>query len=349
MQQRSEQWKVNFRELNSLRNAAELSPGGGMGSLIERVSHNDIEFARSEFAINAARSPAEAFREFDRTSKIEMVPAGEFATLTRLMQQSRSVSIGHEVFEYRKASDAGRGQTSMSGQIGVKLDHVDYSYAGTVIPVHDIGFGRRWREVEGMRADGFDAMVDDSRESERELMRTIDNYLWYGNEDISFKGNSWLGMKADPTVVQSTLTVDLSSDSSNSDDIRAEVRKQRDVLYITNNCTNPLKLGVSREIMSRWEDQVDTNSGNMWTILDYIKRLRGIEEVYEDSRLVGNEIALYWLDADQGFHPVTGMGISTYQIPRMLPNDNFNFVKWAAVGFLARTDHANRKCALYGS
>ena len=199
-----------------------------------------------------------------------------------------------------------------------------------------------------MRAEGFDALVDDSRESERELMRTIENYMWDGDESINIKGNVWKGIKADPTVAQSSITTDLSASASTADAIRIEVRTQRDVLYIANNCTQPLKLGVSREIMSNWERPFSTNEGTFGTILDMVMRLRGISEVYEDSRLVGNQIVMYW-DDQQGFHPVVGMGMSTYATPRVNHNDDFRFIKWAAVGFLAKTDYEGRKCALYGS
>lgn len=295
---------------------------------------------------NAARTPAEAYREFDQTTKIEQVPAGEFATLTRLMGVSRSVSIGREVFEYRSASDAGRGQTSMSGQIGVKLDKVDHAYKGTPVPVHDTGFGRRWREMESMRAEGYDALVDDSRETERTLMRTIDNYLWDGDASVSLKGNTWLGIKNDPTVASATLAVDLSSSASAATDIRNEVQRVRDILYITNNCTEGLRLGVSREIMSNWERPFTVNDSLFGTIMDYVMQLRGITEIYEDSRLVGNQIMFAWM-SQQGFHPIAGMAMSTYAIPRQTHNADFNFVKWAAMGFLSKTDYSGRTCALY--
>lgn len=297
---------------------------------------------------NAGVSPADAYREFDTTSKIDTVPAGEFATLTRLMQKARSVSIGREVFEYRQVSDAGIGQTSMSGQIGIKQDHVDFKYAGTVVPVHDTAWKRRWREMESMRAEGYDVMVDESRESERTLMETINKYMWEGNAALSVKGNQWLGIKNDPTVAQYSLTVDLSANATTAEKIRDEVRAARDALYIDNNCTNQLRLGVSREILSNWERVFSTSEGIYGTIEDMVARLRGIAEIYEDSELTGNQIVLFW-DDQQGFHPVVGMGISSYAVPRVYHNDDFQFIKWAAVGFLAKTDYKGRKCALYGS
>ena len=297
---------------------------------------------------NAARTPAEAYREFDSTTKIEQAPRGEHALLTRMLQVARPVNIGKEVFEYRKSSDAGQGQTSMSGQIGVKLDHVDYKYGGTVVPVHDIGFGRRWREVESMRAEGFDALVDDSRETERQLMTVIGNYLWDGDANVSLKGNTWLGLRNDPTVATATLGVDLAASASTPEAIRNEFRRVRDILLITNNCSGNITLTISREIASNWERVFSNSDGTFGTIMDMIMKLRGVEEIVEDSKLVGNQLSMIYI-SQQGMHPIVGMGISTYAVVRPHHNDDFNYIKWAAVGFLAKNDYSGKTCALYGS
>lgn len=297
---------------------------------------------------NAGRTPADAYREFDPTTKIEMVPFGEHATLSRVMQKSRSVDIGKTLYEYRKSSDVDAGQSSMSGQTGVKMNHVDYNYGGAIIPIHDIGFGRQWRDMKAMQSEGFDALVDDARESERKLMTTIDKYMWNGNANLVVKGNKWLGLRNDPTVANATLGLDLALPASTATDIRDEVRRVRDILFITNNCTQGLRLGISREIASNWERVFSTAEGVFGTINDMIMKLRGIVEIYEDSELVGNEFVLFW-DDQEGFHPVTGMAISSYAVQRQNYNDDFNFIKWAATGFLAKNDFTGRTCALYAA
>jgi hypothetical protein len=297
-------------------------------------------------ATNAGVSPADAYREFDATTKIEVVPAGHLATLTRLMQKSRSVSIGREVFDYRKASRNGTAKTSMSGQTGVVIDQSQYKYGGTVVPIHDDAYGRTWREVEAMKAEGFDAMVDDSREAERTVMEKIEDYLWNGNADVSVKGRSWLGLRSDPTVANAVIGVDLASAASTALEIFNEVKRLRDILYITNSCTNGLRLGVSLEIMSNWENDKSTDNTANQTILEYVGKLRGIVEIYEDAELTGNQIALYW-DDQAGFHPVVGMALSSYPTVRQNHNDDYSFMKWAAVGFMAKTSYDDKKCALY--
>lgn len=328
-----------FKELTALRNNS-LSD---MNTLLSMSINRDLELID-----NAARTPEQAYLEFDRTSKIEQVPMGEHATLTRLLSVARSVNIGKEVFEYRKVSDAGIGQTSMSGQIGVKMDHTDVSYAGTVIPVHDIGFGRRWREVESMRADGYDALIDDSREVERQLLTTLDNYLWDGDASVELKGSTWLGLKNDPSVAGATIGVDLAGGAVTAADIRNEVRRIRDILLITNNCTGGISLCISREIGSNWERVFSNADGTFGTIRTMIAELRGITEIVEDSRLVGNQLMMAVI-SQEGLHPVVGMGMSTYMVPRQFHNSDFNFIKWLAVGFLARNDYSGRTCALYGA
>ena len=100
--------------------------------------------------------------------------------------------------------------------------------------------------------------------------------------------------------------------------------------------------------MSNWERPFSITDSLFGTVLEYIMKLRGISEIYEDSRLVGNQITMYW-DDQEGFHPVVGMGISTYAVPRMTHNADFNFIKWAAAGFIAKNDFSGRTCALYGS
>jgi len=297
---------------------------------------------------NAARTPAEAYREFDPQSKIFMVPAGEFATLTRLLQKARGVDLGREVYEYRQVSEMDEGQSSMSGQTGVSLDKTIPTYDGTVVPIHQKGYGRRFREILAMRADGYDALVEDAREARRSLMKTLDSYLWDGNANLALKNHSWLGIRNDPSIATATLGVDLAASASGSQDIRNEVSRIRDILYITNNCTNPLRLGVSREILSNWERPFSTAEGTFGTIGEYVGKLRGISEIYEDSQLVGNQIALYW-DDQMGFHPVSGMGMSSYMVPRNMPISDHSFIMMAATGFLAKVDSENHKCALYAT
>lgn len=304
------------------------------------------EDAVESLAANVGRTPADTYREFDSTTKIEVKPAGHLALLTRAMQVSRPVNVGKQVFEYRQSSRAGNAQSSMSGRKDIVIDHSQYGYAGTVVPVHDDAFGRPWREQAANASEMFDALVDDARESERTLMEKIDNYMWDGDSKLNLKGNSWLGLRNDPSVATATLGVDLTSEAVEGKAIRDEIKRVRDILRITNDCTEDLLLVVSRECKSRWEDEFDSANSSNVTVEEMILKLSGISEVIEDSALEGNQISFVFL-SQQGFHPVVGMPISTEPVERRGSRDDYNFIKWAAVGFIAKQTKSGKTCALY--
>lgn len=337
-----------------LKLAKNQSERNAMQSQISQVvdyriaGHN----AMSEYLriTNAGRTPADAYREFDSTTKIEVNKMGEFATLTRLMQVSRPVSIGKTKFEYRKNSGMDNGQTSMSGQTAIILDQTDYGYAGVPIPIHDKSFGRIWRDYEAMRSEGFDALVDDAREAELGLMRTMNSFLFSGSGSISVNGSTWLGLTSgsESTIDTYTPTVDISSPTATYAQIFGELKVARDRLQIDNNCMQPLMVGISAAAMSNMERDISPDTALAGTILDYVKKLTGIEEIYVDSALTGGKFIMYWAN-QQGLHPVVGMGINTYAVPRIMHNDTFKFVKWSAVGFCAKTSFAGYKCVLFGN
>jgi hypothetical protein len=333
--------RAQYAELQAMRQ-------NGAAAHAEMIRlHNEFNANGIQSAFNVARTPAEAFREFDDKTTIDKVPAGEYATLTRLLGGAKSVDLGRKLYEYRQATDMEEGQSSMSGTIGVKSDKLDYTYDGTIVPIHDKGFHIDYRDYLAMKAEGFDALVDYSREAERGIMRTMDNYLFDGNASLVFRGRSWLGLRNDPSVVQHSLGQNLTT--ATPQQVSEAVSAAADALWITNNTAKPLKLGVSREIMSYWErTPYSVDDATFGNILTFIKNLRYFEEIYEDSELTGNQIIMYW-DDQQGFHAVSGMAMSTYALPRQFHNSPFAYTKWTALGFMAKTDAENRRNVLYGS
>lgn len=312
-------------------------------------------FNDSGMQINEGRSPADLFREFDPTVTVDKRPWGEYATLDMLLNVSRSINVGRLTYEYARSSRLDSAQRSMSGQLGVKLDNVNYRYDGVPLPIFDAGFGRNWREMERAGAEGFDLLVDDSREAERSIKDNMDDYLWNGDSSIvvDSAGSSlvWNGIRNDTThVAQYTIVGDLTSNATAATAIRDQFKNMRDVLWITNNCTKDLQVGVSRQIYSRLELEFSTADGvSSYTVRDAIMRIGGLVNIYVDNRLDGNQVAMSYMDVTMGFHSIVGMAMMTVAEPRFKYNDDFRYVKSAAVTFLPKIDHDDRKCAVYGS
>ena len=343
---------AQFLELNQQRAGIESMQHAPMQDLLRRTvglkTNQGCEklYDGTLMQVNQGLTPADAYREFDRVSEIVKNPIGEFATLGRVMGFSRSVNIGRQVFEYRKVSAlANKAKTSMSGQTGVNIDHTAVEYAGTIIPIHDYGYGRNFREIEAMRADGYDALVDDAREADLVVRRKLVDYLWNGS-DLTVKDRKWGGIKGDANVVQATFSLDILNPATKTMDIYNLFKTNRDTLRIANNLSMEMDVVVSREIFSVLEQPFTEYTTGYGNLKDMIQGLTGIREIYEDPALESQEFAMLHIGFE-GLSAVSGMAMSSIAVPRQLYNDDYSFVKACATGFLARSDYDAHKSCLY--
>lgn len=298
---------------------------------------------------NSGITPDEAFREMEQKTVIIMNPAGEFATLQRLNAVSKSVNIGKLDYTYRQASAQTGGKVSLSGQTGIITDAVEYKNAGTVIPVIDHGTQRDWRVYATFGADGFDTLIDDSREAKKVVLRAANNYMWNGDAAIkSPDGRVWLGLKADTSLVQATTSVNFASNATTAKQIVDEVVRLRDELRIKNNCSQLIEIAISREAMSYWESlPYSASEAGFGTVLSYVRGLNGVASVYEEPALTdGHELMMAYINLD-GLHAVTGQAMSTYMAQRFAHNDPYTMIEWMAQGFVSKNTFSGQKCALY--
>ncbi len=315
------------------------------------------EFKAHGLSVNAGRIPDEVFREFDNVTAERMKLDEGDAYLNDIMPLSRGLPIGKLTMEYRRASDAGNVQTSMTGQIAVKFDNVDFSTEGTIIPVHDNGYSRNWREWSAGKSEDFDALIDDQRESVSAHRNHLADTFLDGHKDkngtiIVVDTRSWSGIRNDASVAQIDLGVggvnfDFTDQTKTGEEIKKAFITMRDVMRITNKCTRDLMYYTSPEVASNLERKFTTNY-DAPTIEQELVKLRGVAGIKESSKLGsaaatdGNE----WM----GFplnglvRPLTGMGVSTMAQPRQVYNDNYDFIVASAIGWEVRTDFSNNTC-----
>lgn len=304
------------------------------------------------FQVNEGLIPQDVYQEFDNVT-VERFRSDDGDTfLNDLLPLSASVSIGKLVQKFRQASDAGQVQTSMTGQNGVLFDAVDYSYDGSIIPIHDSGFGRNWREFNAQSSEGFDALIDDQRETVAAIRQHAADQFMDGHVDkdgdtIVVDNVSWGGMRNDSRVAQVTLVFDFTDSAQTGTAIKqAFIDEIRNVMWINNNCGQDLVYYISRQIASVWEKRFDAQAGEK-TVEAEIAALMGVAAVKITNKLTGNQIMGFPLNGK--VRPVVGMGINTVAMPRPVYNSNYNFVTWGAIGFQVRTDFAGNTCAIYAS
>lgn len=320
-------------------------------------NHERALRAMAGLTVNEGLIPRDVYQEFDNVT-VERFRSDDGDTyLNDLLPLSRSVNIGKLVQRFRKASDAGNTQTSMSGQIGVKMDKVDYTYDGAIVPIHDGGFYRNWREWNAQSSEGFDALIDDQRETVASLRQRMADQFLDGHRDqngtlLVVDGLSWLGMRADSRVAQIDLSggglnFDFTLTTNSGEAIKNAFIAVRNVIWIDNNAELPLTIYVSREIAANFERKFSTQY-NAPTITAELQQLQGIAEIKVTSKLTGNQMMGFPLDSNF-IRPVVGMGLNTVAMPRPVYNSNYEFVTWAAIGFSVRTDFAGRTSAFYAS
>lgn len=337
-----------LRELDAIRSCMNI-----------QESHFGREFRAHGLSVNAGRIPDEVFREFDNVTVERMKLDEGDAYLNDLMPFSRALPIGKLTFENRRASDAGNVQTSMTGQIGIKFDSVDFNIDGTIIPVHDNGYSRNWREFSAMKSEGFDALIDDNRENvSAHRNHLADNFLDGHNDKngqlIVVDNRSWAGMRNDARVVQIDLgaggvNFDFTDQSQTGTAIKLAFIEIRDTMRITNKCVKDLMYYVSEEIASNFERKFSANYDS-GTIEAELKQLRGVAGIKSSSKMgsaaatAGNEMMAFPLDGT--VRPLTGMGVSTIAQPRQVYNANYDFIVASAIGFEVRDDFFGNSCAL---
>ena len=328
----------------------------------QRTIANSIRAAgpqyRDHFAVNDGLIPEDVFQEFDNVTVTQFRSDEGDTFLNDLLPMSKSVNIGKIVHKFRQASDAGRTQTSFTGQIGVKFDQVEYTIDGSIIPIHDTGFFRDWREWNAQRSENFDGLIDDQRESVRSLRQKLADKFIEGHTDefgkfIKKDAIDWKGIRNDSRVAAvdtgvGGINFDFTDTTKTFAEIEAAFKQVRDVLWITNNCEKDVTYYVSKAIASNWERNSSEFSSSENKILQRLAALQGVKEIKTTSKLVGDEFMGFPV-SDNIVRPIVGMGVNTVAMPRPVYNSNYEFVVWGAIGFEVRTDFSGQTCAIFVS
>lgn len=295
----------------------------------------------------AAVIPKDVYLEFENITKKVMRNDQGDTILNDLLPLARSVDIGKIEYQFRRASDSGNAMTSISGQTVVTMDKAAYNYDSAIIPVHQDGFGRQWRELAGQRSEGFDGLIDDQENSVFATRKKMVDYIVDGDTSVVFNGKSWGGLKSDSRVASFDLgAVDLTSASVTAESVRNTFKAIRDALRITNNVSGQITFYVSREIMSNLERYFSDNDAGFSTMLAAVRALNAVADIKETAILTGNELFAMELSSSV-IRPLVGMGVNTFAVDRQNPFDAHNFITWGAMGIQVMTDYNGKTGVLY--
>lgn len=304
----------------------------------------------------AARIPQDVYRDFDSQTKQLMTGDEGGVILNALLPLARSVPIGKIVSEYRRVSDASEAQSSISGQHRKPMDKVTYDYDGALVLIHDAAVGREWRELEAMRSEDFDALVDDQAAAVRAVRRQlVDNFL-NGSPGTVYKGQESFGIKNSPNTQAldlgvGGLNVDLTASTTTYADIEKVFINALQVLQgAANNVEMDITFMVSSDI---WFNLLrrGTNENGWQTFIESLRNVPGVANIIKTNgtnALNGNEF-IAMAASGQYIQPVVGMGMTTTPMQRLTPYADWNSLVWTAAGLQIKADAADRSGVLYAS
>lgn len=304
----------------------------------------------------AARIPQDVYRDFDNQTKQLMTGDEGGVILNDLLPLARSVHIGKIVSEYRQVSDATLARSSISGQHSKPTDKVEYDYDGTLVLIHDAAVSREWRELEAMRSEDFDAVIDDQAAAVRAVRRQVlDNFL-NGAPGVLYKGQASYGIKNSPN----TQAMDLGAAGLNIDLTSAALTyAQAESVFLAvlsvlqgsaNNVEMPITFYISAEI---WFNLLrsGTNDTRFRNFLEALRALPGVADIKKTNganALTGNEFFAIALSS-QYVQPVVAMGMTTTPMLRLTPYSDWSSLVWTAAGLQIKADAQGRSGVLYAS
>ena len=294
--------------------------------------------------------PYPVYAEMDQQTKAIMRDPNVDALLNDLMPLARSLNIGKMFHQYRQAGDGGAVTTSMAGLEPVPNDQTQYKYDGAIIPVHQSGYYREWRELAGQRSEGWDDLLDDQAASTRTVREKMSAYLLDGQEGLEFKGIQSYGIRTGSNSAKATIGLDLTDGTVPADDVRNEFIRLRDIIRRDNRVSLGLNVYVSPEIAATL-DRYYVISGNLVgnrTLRQELESLEGVSAVKELSGLSGNELIMGAMSQEY-IMPLVGQAVSNLALPRQTPFARHQFMVWSALGLELRVDYNGRTGWLYAS
>lgn len=317
--------------------------------------HETLLAQRAGLAVNDARVPESVWRDFDTQTKALMIGDEGGVIMADLAPLSRNVNIGKIVSEYRRYGETElEVRSSIDGQHRKPVNRTTYDYDGALVLVHSTQVGRVWRELEGMRSEGFDGLMDDQAAAVRYVRKRMVNDYIDGTPDISYKSYTSPGIKAHPN----TLALDLGAGGLATDLTSPTLTfaEAWDVYLAAlqalqgsgNNAVGNVTFYISDAIWFNLLRIANPATNNTETILAGLMRIPGVAGFKRTDALTGNEFMAIILSTEY-IRPIVGMPVTTTPIPRVTPMDDWHVLVWSASGLQIKADAQGRSGVLYAS
>lgn len=322
----------------------------------EKVMAEFMAASLAATGVNVANAsgiiPRDAWLELDGITRRVMRADEGQAWMADLMPLAKAVNIGKLVVLNRVSGDAGTVVRSMSGQVPVPVDKVNYDYRGTPVPIFSTAYGREWREWNTLQSENFDALSDDQEAHTAKIRRDMALYALNGDSSIVFQGYTAYGIRTSPyskvlNIGPSGANINLTT--ATADQIDAFFTQTMGAMLDANLVTGKVNLYVSPEIGRRLDMSYSGSAGfKGGTLLQYLLTNRRIGKIEVSFELTGNEF-FGFVPSSEYIRPLVGMATNTTAKTRLNPTDNYQFLIMGAMGIEIRADINGKSGVFYST
>lgn len=294
--------------------------------------------------------PPDFWFDLDQQTVRIMRDDGGEEIMNDLMGLARPVNIGKTVSLARTSGDMNdKVIRSISGQVPVQVDKVEYDFDGAPITIFSKGYGRSWREVLKYQTEGYDALSDDNEAALDKIDRDMVDYALYGDASINIEGYAAYGVRNAPNTKLINLgsgaggaNIDLTAPGTTADQIDAFFIGPFGAMLDANFVSAPVNLYISPEIARNWDRAYSGAAGlKPGSIMDHVAKNRRIRKVVVTHKLKGNEF-FGFVPNSRFVRPLVAMAVNTTPRVRLNPTDDHQFLAMGAMGIQVRGDGNGR-------
>lgn len=306
---------------------------------------------------NAGKSGLDFWRETDRTSiQVKDNDQGrEF--LTDIMGLAKPLSIGKTSNAYAKGTDLSKNvERSMDFKVPVDFDHNENVYDSDPIPTFTAGYGVNFRKAVGGLTEGIDFALDAQALKMKWVLSNIADYMLTGDSKIKVDGAVGQGVRNHRNTYQVNMgsgtvngiagaNIDLTT-ASNDEVI--SFFNQYVAARLDDNYVPMLdQLWVSPEIYRVLQRPFSASAGfKDGLLIDYVLRSSRIGAIKQTFKLSGGRAMFGYVRSADFIRPLVGASVAVVPMPRLMPQDNYNFMIYGAMGLQIRNDYAGH-CGVF--
>lgn len=289
---------------------------------------------------NAAPLPKDVWGVWDREAvEIQRDVLAVFNDIAAT--STMPMPVGKLVHHFQTVSDSGNINISLDGRSMAKTDQPLIDYHGTPLPIIDSTFSFGWRQVLAAQTEGFQLDNTSRMNAMRRVAEKLEDLALNGDDRIKVGSAELYGLRTHPA--RNTRSTGVTLNGATGGEWVAEVIATLELLH-DNNFRVPATLYLN------WDDWFyasNTDFSTQYpnkTILQRVQEIAGIASIVPGSRVPANEMLAVVKRSDV-VQVLNGMPITTRQLDRRNPEDDYNFRVLAAAALEIKFD-ANDQCGV---